>query len=206
MKTISLRSGIITMIILLIVHTVVYVFGPFVCESIVQKGFARDTVITHYDYILFGTSVIRSLGYIVLGILMAQTDRKNLLFLWGSRLMAIMGIISLVYVIIAFVASKTSILSLSADIKVPFLIANNLCGWAALIMIACYYGKNKLIRLAIMYIILSMISKGHYVWALLTQENYHPNYALGLFLSLIGSVLILIYFFKWLKLTQTETE
>jgi hypothetical protein len=45
---------------------------------------------------------------------------------------------------------------------------------------------------------------GHYVWSLLTQENYNSNYVMGCFTSLIGLTLILIYFFKWLKFTQTE--
>ena len=206
MKTISLRSGIITMIIILIVSTIVRIFGPVVCDSIVQKGFAMDIVAPYYGHIYFGIRVINSLGLIVLGILMAQIDRNHTLSIWGGRLMAIGGVISLVYAIIVFISLNTSIFLASAPVRATFNIIENVLWWSALIMIACYYNKNDFIRFAIIYVVIGLIINGHYVWSLLTQENYNPNYVMGCFTSLIGLTLILIYFFKWLKLTQTETE
>lgn len=206
MKTISLRSGIITMIIILIVSTIVRIFGPVVCDSIVQKGFAMDIVAPYYGHISFGIRVINSLGLIVLGILMAQIDRNHTLSIWGGRLMAIGGVISLVYAIIVFISLNTSIFLASAPVRATFNIIENILRWSALIMIACFYNKNDFIRSAIIYVVIGLIINGHYVWSLLTQENYNPNYVMGCFTSLIGLTLILIYFFKWLKLTQTETE
>jgi hypothetical protein len=204
MKTISLRSGIITMIIILIVSTIVHIFGPVVCDSIVQKGFAMDIVAPYYGHICFGIRVINSLGLIVLGILMAQIDRNHTLSIWGGRLMAIGGVISLVYAIIVFISLNTSIFLASAPVRATFIIIENVLWWSALIMIACYYNKNDFIRFAIIYVVIGLIINGHYVWSLLTQENYHSNYVMGCFKSLIGLTLILIYFFKWLKFTQTE--
>ena len=206
MKTISLRSGIITMIIILIVSTIVRIFGPVVCDSIVQKGFAMDIVAPYYGHISFGIRVINSLGLIVLGILMAQIDRNHTLSIWGGRLMAIGGVISLVYAIIVFISLNTSIFLASAPVRATFNIIENVLWWSALIMIACYYNKNDFIRFAIIYVVIGLIINGHYVGSLLTQENYNPNYVMGCFSSLIGLTLILIYFFKWLKFTQTETE
>lgn len=204
MKTISLRSGIITMIIILIVSTIVRIFGPVVCDSIVQKGFAMDIVAPYYGHISFGIRVIKSLGLIVLGILMAQIDRNHTLSIWGGRLMAIGGVISLVYAIIVFISLNTSIFLASAPVRATFNIIENVLRWSALIMIACYYNKNDFIRSAIIYVVIGLIINGHYVWSLLTQENYNSNYVMGCFTSLIGLTLILIYFFKWLKFTQTE--
>lgn len=118
--------------------------------------------------------------------------------------MAIGGVISLVYAIIVFISLNTSIFLASAPVRATFNIIENVLRWSALIMIACYYNKNDFIRSAIIYVVIGLIINGHYVLSLLTQENYNPNYVMGCFTSLIGLTLILIYFFKWLKFTQTE--
>jgi hypothetical protein len=207
MKCSSLRSWIITIIVMIFVYLLYTSLGTSLSTLAKHTGTELSTWQVGYRY---GNLLVYSvilIGWLMSGITLFKGDRENKLALYsGGALIAYSGL-CLLWQVLAILNLSLHINLTPRPVFATLTIVSALLMYASLILLAMYYRYRPLRNLAITYTAVHVVSTTLYVWLQFLPPVRHLY--LNSAYALVGSaalIIQIIYLFKWAKLLKNQEQ
>lgn len=207
MKCSSLRSWIITIIVMIFVYLLYTSLGTSL--STLAKHTGTELSIWRIGY-RYGNLLVYSvilIGWLMSGITLFKGDRENKLALYsGGALIAYSGL-CLLWQVLAILNLSLHINLTPRPVFATLTIVSALLMYASLILLAMYYRYRPLRNLAITYTAIHVVSTTLYVWLQFLPPVRHLY--LNSAYALVGSaalIIQIIYLFKWAKLLKNQEQ
>lgn len=207
MKRSSLRSWIITIIVMIFAYQVYVILGHLLPTLAEHTGSELSTWQSGYRY---GNLLVYSIviaGWLMSGIMVYKGDKENKMAIYGGGALIAYGGVGLLWQLLAIISNlfHTNLIPRPLFVTLTILTAVLMC--AALILIALYYGHRSLRNLAVAYTVLHVVSTTLYVWLqfLPPVRHLYLNTSYALICSAV-MIVQLIYLFKWAKLIKNQEQ
>lgn len=205
MKRSSLRSWIITIIVMIFVYQVYIMLGYMLAILAKHTGIELSTWQSGYRYgnLLLYSVVI--LGWLMSGIMVYKGDKENKLAMFCGGALIAYGGIGLIWQLLAILGNLFAINLVPRPLLMTLNILTALLMCAALIFLAIYYRHRTLRNLAIAYTVFQVIFTTFYVIAqfLPFDSGYQLFYSIHGLVATAAMIVQIIYLFKWAKLIKT---